>query len=317
MLFIDEMKVSDISSALSIWHDQFDRYCDSESFPDFWTGGQGTVEAYLVRQIEQGNAIIAKKDNSIVGYMAWMYFDFHSERTAFLPIVGNAAVADYEAEIYHALYLTASQMWVKDKRFNHLWMVYNDNIILRDMLYDIGFGSYVIDACQKTANHELSTTTKYKVTRATNDDADAILAIANESERNLFEPPIFLVREEWDIEGVTKLISEQIVLIAWDNCTLIGLVSFDINQKHHFERLTNDDSAYIGGIGAYIRPEYRRKGVATQLLHEVFDYCYKSGKPYLHVSFETANHDAVHFWPKYFKPIIRSVRRTVNKDANY
>ena len=32
------------------------------------------------------------------------------------------------------------------------------------------------------------------------------------------------------------------------------------------------------------------------------------------VSFETANPDAVHFWPKYFKPAIHSVRRTINKD---
>lgn len=43
---------------------------------------------------------------------------------------------------------------------------------------------------------------------------------------------------------------------------------------------------------------------------------HEKGRPYLHVSFETANPNAIRFWPKYFKPAIRSVRRTINKDAD-
>ena len=37
-----------------------------------------------------------------------MYFNFHSERTAFLPIVGNAANADKEIATFHDMYLIAS-----------------------------------------------------------------------------------------------------------------------------------------------------------------------------------------------------------------
>ena len=92
------------------------------------------------------------------------------------------------------------------------------------------------------------------------------------------------------------------------------MMSVNINQKHHFEHLTITDSA--GSLCAYIRPEYRGKGVGTQLLQKVCEYCKKNGKPFLHVSFESANPDAIRFWPKHFKPAIRSVRRTVNKDAN-
>ena len=63
----------------------------SSSFPDFWDGGKETIESYLIQQIEKGDAIAAKTDKTIVGYMAWMCFDFHNEKTAFCPIVGHAA----------------------------------------------------------------------------------------------------------------------------------------------------------------------------------------------------------------------------------
>ncbi len=316
MYKIAPMIIDDIPCALSIWHDQFDRYCKNDSFPDFWNGGSETVETYLSRQIEQGNAITAQKDGAIVGYMAWMYFDFHAERTAFLPIVGSAAVLENEDAIYHGMYLTASEKWVRDDRFNHLWMTYYDDAGLKNMLYDLGFGSYVIDACQKTHLRPLISTSNWKVTKATDADIDAVLTLGNRSERNLFEAPIFLTRDSWHKEDIVKLVSEQQVFVAWDGDDMVGVLSFNINQKHHFEHLTTLDSAYIGGIGEYVAPEYRGKGVGSKLLQEAFDYCKTAGKSFLHVSFETANPDAIRFWPKHFKPAIRSVRRTVNKDAN-
>ena len=316
MFKINPMKTDDIPQALTIWHNQFDRYCKNNSFPDFWAGGKETMEQYLLHQIDSGNAIVARNNADIVGYMAWMHFDFHSERTAFLPIVGNAAVAENENDIFHSLYLSASEKWVRDNRFNHLWMTFFDDISLKDMLYDIGFGSYVIDACQRTYPNKLASTSAYKITEVTEADADAVLVLANDSEKNLFQPPIFLTRDIWAKEDIVRLINDQQIYAAWDNDLMIGVISFDINQKHHFEHLTCTDSAYIGGIGAYIRPEYRAKGIGKQLLQQVFDYCCKVGKLFLHVSFESANPDAIRFWPKHFKPSIRSVRRTVNKDAN-
>lgn len=316
MYAVNSMKTTDIPNALAVWHRLFDRYCKNDAFPDFWNGGKETVEQYLLRQVEKGNAIVAMKEESIVGYMAWMCFDFHNERTAFLPIVGSAAILENENAIYHALYLAASQKWVRDDRFNHMWMTFYDDTALKDMLYDIGFGSYVIDACQRTYPNALCPKADYKITKAVEADADKLLALGNDSERNLLDPPIFLVREFWQREEIVKIINEQHVFAAWDGDRMVGTLGVDIHQKHHFEKLTCGDSAYIGGIGAYICPEYRGKGIGTLLLQQAFDCCHQAGKPFMHVSFESANPDAIRFWPKYFKPAIRSVRRTVNKDAN-
>jgi len=182
MIRIMLMKEIDIADAINLWEMQFDRYCRCNDFPDFISGGKETIEKYLFKQIEEGNAVVAKKDDSIVGYMAWMYFDFHKERTAFLPIVGNASKSDSRNDIFHELYLTVSNKWIQDDRFNHLWMTYYDDIDLRERLYNLGFGSYVIDACKETASQTVTSTSNYKITEAAENDVDEVLAMENESE---------------------------------------------------------------------------------------------------------------------------------------
>ncbi len=317
MYQIIQMTKEDIPEAMEIWHKQFAKYCSNDSFPDFWNGGQATIESYLVQQIERGNAIIARTNEMIVGYMAWIYIDFHSEKTALCPTIGHAALEENETDIYQALYTASSQKWIQDDRFNHMWMTFYDDIELKDMLYDIGFGSYVIDACQKTSPGVLQTDCSYKITRAVSDDADALLELDNEMKQYLLDSPIFLTREDFSRDNIVRMINRNGVFVTWDDNCMIGVMCIDVEQGYHSGKLTTTDSGYIGDIGAFIKSEYRGKGVGTSLLNEVFNYCAEAGKPFVHVSFETSNPYANRFWPKYFKPVIRSVRRTINKDANY
>jgi GNAT superfamily N-acetyltransferase len=317
MYQIVEMKKADITQAMALWRRLFMKYCGDGSFPDFWDGGQETIESYLTQQIEIGNAIIAKTRKALVGYMAWMYFDFHNEKTAFCPVIGHAALIEDDKSIYHALYTATSQRWVKDNRFNHLWMTFYDYTELKDMLYDIGFGSYVIDACQKVPQNVLKTNCPYKITKAVFDDVDALLELENELNNYLLNPPIFLKREGCSTNNIVRIINKNEVFLAWDNGSLIGVMSLKLDQGYHFEKLTTTDSGYIGSPGAFVKAEYRGKGVGTRLLTEVLDCCAEAGKPFVHVSFETANPYASRFWPKYFRPVLSSLRRTINKDANF
>ena len=97
--------------------------------------------------------------------------------------------------------MTASKKWIQDDRFNHLWMTFYDDVGLQERLYNLGFGSYVIDACRKTAPQTLTSTPTYRITEATQDDVDEVLAMENESEDNLLRPPVFLVRQHWEQDG--------------------------------------------------------------------------------------------------------------------
>lgn len=314
MIRIVPMKAEHIPDAVNLWKEQFVRYCYSNSFPDFTAGGLPVIDTYLKEQTEQKNAIIIKRDSDIIGYMAWMYFDFHKERTAFLPTAAHTASSQDDIRIYEEMYYHAAQKWVDDKRFNHLWMTYSDNHPLREKLYDIGFSSYVIDACQSTGALNLSVTCDYEISSAGIKDVDELLAFANLSNDYYAASPVFLKRNEYSAAEITEFLKDGYILTARDKGRIIGVMSFSLDPGYHFEHLTAADSSSIKFIGAFIHSDYRGRGIGTALLEKVFAICREKRKSYLHVSFETANPDAVHFWPKYFKPAIHSVRRTINKD---
>lgn len=109
MIKISNMKEENLLDTVELWTHQFNNFCYCNAFPNFIDGGHETIKSYIKEQIEKGNAIIATKNNDIVGFMAWMYFDFHSERTAFLPVVGHAALLSDELNVYREMYCFASQ----------------------------------------------------------------------------------------------------------------------------------------------------------------------------------------------------------------
>ena len=137
-----------------------------------------------------------------------------------------------------------------------------------------------------------------------------------ESRYYYLKAPIFLKRDIYTKEALFKLIGESNIFIAWDNSVPIGIMSLILSERYNIETLAVIGSGLIKDLGAYIKPEYRGKGIGKRLLKEVFDHCKNASIPYVHLSYETANPYANRFWRKYFKPIILSVRRTVNKDVN-
>lgn len=316
MYQISKMKKEDIPKLIAIWHNQYSKYCNSTVIPNFLNGGENSIMTYLENQINHGNAIIAKRDDVITGYIAWMYFDFHNEKSAFCPIIGHAAIEEDSETIYHELYNYAAQIWVDKDRFNHLWMIYNDNHALKDMLYDIGFGSHVIDAYTKVQEPACRINSKYKVSVAAYSDAEALLALMKESVYFYIESPIFLKRNDYELDDVIDMIKTDHLLVAWDNDMPIGVMNLSVQTGYNIENLASTNTGMISKVGAYIKPEYRGLGIGKCMLNEVMKHCTEKNIQYLHVCFETANPFANIFWRKHFKPIILSVRRTVNKDAN-
>lgn len=316
MYEIVNMTKEHIPLAMEIWHKQFIKHCRDGLLPDFLPGGKEVLYSYLVEQIEKGNSLVIYKDGVFAGYITWMYFDFHGEATAFCPIIGHAALSYDEANLYRELYIAASRKWVLDNRFNHLWMTFFNDRLLKELLYDFGFGSYVIDACKRVESSYPKVKCKFRVTMASVDDVEKLLHFANETEDYYRDSPIFLKRDLFTKEEILHIIQKQHALLAWDGESIIGVMSYSTQEDFHFERLTSLQSAYVTGIGGYILSEYRGNGIGSHLVREMFNHCYEEGKTHVHVSFESANPYAIQFWPKYFNPVIRSVRRTINKDAN-
>lgn len=294
---------------------QYNRYCGGEAYPDYWRKSTSEIERFLKRKVESGTAIIARLDNNLIGYLAYDEFPFNGEKSVFCPAIAHAAVEEYKEEAYLLLYKSISEEWVGRHIYNHMWTISFNDVKLRDILYDLGFGSYVIDAFA-AVNIKLHCDSHYEVRSAEVHDAGILHGLVEESRQYYISAPLFLKRDQYSINEIREIIQKGHVYIAWDGDKGIGFINLSVSQRNNVIDLSESDNGLIDEIGIYIKPEYRGKGLGKELLKRVFDYCDNNGIRRIHVDFETANLFANRFWRKYFSPMLLSVRRTINKNVN-
>lgn len=315
-LVTSRMQESDITQVVGIWKEQYERYCRSnESYPDYWRENTRDIEAFLRRKVQSRTAITAKLDNEIIGYLAYDEFPFNGEKSVFCPAIAHAALEEYKKEAYLLLYKNISKEWVNRNIFNHMWIINFNDTELRDILFDLGFGSYLIDAFT-CADNRISSNSACKISKAEAQDVDTLYSLVEESREYYSSAPIFLKRDQYSKDDILQIIQKNNVFIAWEKGIAIGFINVSISESNNIIDLSVSNSGLIDEIGEYIKLEYRGLGVGKRLLETVFENCKKNNIKTIHVDFETANLYANKFWRKYFKPMLLSTRRTINKNIS-
>ena len=129
--------------------------------------------------------------------------------------------------------------------------------------------------------------------------------------------PLFLKRDIETQEEVKKYIigENNAIFIALKENKIVGFINIRKSEENDQITLVRKNTGLIDPLGAYIKKEFRQFGLGTQLLNNVFDWCNQNDIKNIHVDFESANQNAHQFWPKYFVPILFSVKRRINNDA--
>jgi len=314
-LQISNMQESDINEAKKIWVRQYELYCDDNNFPKYWKENTEILEKFLLMKIKSQSAIVAKCQDSILGFLAYDSFPFNGENSVFCPAIGHGAVEEHKESVYLALYKSTSQEWVNKNIFNHMWTIFFNDLELKRILFDLGYGSYLIDAFSD-CRIEHSEKSLCDIRKATTKDTDTLHELVKESNEYYASAPLFLKRDEFTLEEIEELILKNNILVAWDKEIAVGFINISISEINNFINLSVKNCGRIDEIGAYIKPEYRNKKLGIELLKLANDYCKEMGSPHIHVDFETANLYANKFWKKYFTPMLLSMRRTINKNIN-
>ncbi|ULQ61023.1 GNAT family N-acetyltransferase [Brucepastera parasyntrophica] len=310
------MNKGDIHESIDLWYENYLDYYNEDKMPNFFPGGKESIENYLNDRVRNKSAVVLKDNaNNILGYFSWLYFNFHNEKTAFCPIIGHCGKGIDKENIYSALYNYVSKQWVKNDTYNHQWMIYYKDSILQNLSYNMGFGAYVGNACLRIGSFE-TVNNPYKITQATIKECGLLYDLVEESRSFYQDSPIFLKREIITKDEISDLIKNAPIFIAWDKDKPIGFINININKKYDVEELSIPETGSISPLGIFIDSRYRNKGIGKALLNKIRNYCIKNSIEYVFVTFETANMYANRFWNKNFNPLILSVRRTVNKDAN-
>jgi GNAT superfamily N-acetyltransferase len=312
---VEKMKREHVTPSVKIWKEQYGLYCNNKAFPEYWRTNTSEIEGYLNEMIDAEKAIAAIIDGRVAGFLTYDEFDFNGEASSFCPAIGHAAIEECKELVYLSLYKYISQKWVEKNVFNHLWMIFFNDIKLKNLLFDLGFGSHLIDAFSNL-DMKQDRQTEYKITAANAGNVDELYELVKESELYYGSAPIFLRRPEATKENVSEMISKGTVFVAWDKGTAIGFMNLSVSESSDTEALFDKSNGLIDEIGAYIKPEYRSKGIGSSFLKVIGDHCRRNNIPTVHVDFETANPYANKFWRKYFDPMLISMRRTINKNIN-
>jgi GNAT superfamily N-acetyltransferase len=313
---ICRMQEPDIAGAAAIWVRQYELYCGgSDLFPRHWIENTGEITRYLAKKVVGGAAIAIKSGKKLLGYLTYDEFPFHGEKSVFCPVIAHAAIDEYKEEAYLSLYKYISGEWVDRDVLNHMWTIFYHDTKLKGILYDLGFGSYLVDAYTHT-NKTLAANSAFEVREAKLQDADLLYDLVEESRAYYKSAPIFLNREQCSREDIENVINRNKVFIAWEARNAVGFIHVGISQTYNIIDLSTKSCGLIDEIGAYIKPGYRGKGLGKDLLKNVFDHCRDNGVDGIHVDFETANLFANKFWKKHFNPMLLSARRTINKNMN-
>ncbi len=313
---IRRMQEPDVAAAVAIWIQQYEQYCGrSDLFPSYWTDDVSEITRYLTKKVSHGAAIVAKSGRELLGYLTYDEFPFHGEKSVFCPAIAHAAIDEHKEEAYLSMYQYISREWVDRAVFNHMWTIFYMDTKLRDILYDLGFGSYLVDAYTHT-NDTLTISSGYEVRDAKPQDAELLYDLVEESKEYYKSAPIFLNRGRYLKGDIEKILIENKVFIAWDAQCAIGFIHVGTSKSPNIFDLSIKNCGLIDEIGAYLKPEYRGKGLGRDLVKSVFDYCSNNGIDGIHVDFETANLFANRFWKKYFNPMLLSTRRTINKNIH-
>jgi len=310
------MQEADIAGAVDIWVGQYKKYCcSSKSFPRTWIDDTSMIAGFLSKKVHEGAAIVVKSDGRLLGYLAYDEFPFHEEKSVFSPSIAHAAIDEHKEEAYLSLYECISKEWVGRDVFNHMWTIFFNDDKLRSILFDLGFGSYVVDAFA-CANDVVAGNSFHRIRKAELSDIEILSNLAEESREYYSSAPLFLKRGRYSIDAIAEVISNSNIFIAYEGDNPVGFINVSVSTMDNIIELSSINSGLIDEIGVYVKPEYRGKGLGKALLKCVFDHCRSLGIESIHVDFETANLFANKFWRKHFDPMLLSLRRTVNKDIN-
>lgn len=308
------MEVYDVFEAINILQNQVEHFHAGKSINPFWENKK-KIEEYLKNTISNGNAFSAKLNGKFVGFITCDIFDFHGALSAICHFIGNAAVIDNREQIYLALYTILCGHCVSKGALSHYIAICPDDLKTRELLFNLGFGAYVIDAfAQFTQTMDFKS--GYTIGIADISDAEAIFELYCESQKYFLTSPIYLKLPLSTLARIEEKIKQGSVYTAKDNNKVIGIWDLEIADDDNIYRLYSKGNALVcGEIGAYIKEEYRGKSIGNDFIKVVSDFCIKNNIANAHVPWETFNPSANLFWRKYFTPTSLALKRVIHPNT--
>lgn len=316
-LEVRPMEPADADACAGLWSSRFRRLMgvdDAAPVPTTWLTEPSRVRRFIAERVDAGLTLTAGGD--IAGYLVADRGRFHGRTAAFCPVLSHSVVPEHCEWGYRMLYREASAAWVGDGILDHYITIMDGDRGAMALFFDLGFGRYVIDAYRRATPLHTAAPADCRVRRVGVEALTEVRSLMDLAVAFFREAPLFLVQQPDSSETLRKLLEDDAnaVFIAEVAGTPVGVMNARRSDTADPISLCDRKTGRLDPLGAFIRREYRNRGIGETLLRACIEWCIESGTEVLHVDYEGANLYAAGFWIKHFHPALVSLKRSIHPD---
>lgn len=268
-----------------------------------------TIEVLFQNRL--GKAAIL--DNTLIGYLAFtgpIEGAFGNVRGVFSPIGGSAFSGTDRGRLASLLFAEAAEEIVQSGICGFALSRYaHDDEAGRSLIMN-GFGIRCADAMLRLSDRKIveKADRELKCRELTGRDKRLAEPLKMGLVHHLGKAPTFFWKStdensEWFYEDHVRIFAAE------KDRKIIGYMALDDVG----ETFLSEHPSISNICGAYVEKNYRKYGVAQQLLEYLCQICESEGKTYLGVDCETMNPAALRFWGKYFENYTYSYARRIDE----
>lgn len=237
---------------------------------------------------------------TLVAYMITGYqFVFKGQKTALIPEYCHGSIEENKKHLYQRMYMELAGLWIKNKIHLHIVCHLSYDIVLKEILYELGFGAILKEQLKDFSS--IPNTPTIEIIQEKN--RENLSAIELEHRRYYPESPIFILKDTDQSNIITDLQQHadhgDVIFVYYENekpgaYFIVGTSG----EKGEGFLLRKTNTAQIKS--AFAIPACRGRGIGKALLQNAINWAKKQGYDRLFVEHESANFYGGNFWNKHF-----------------